>query len=164
VIWCYKYRNLTSLVNDNFRVINGILLHKAVIVKPKHIVLLKKRVLTENVTVFIKFWSFDKVFTMTSRSKTIVALRLCVVDGNDNGIPDKFLSIFILRVRRKIVCLNPSFRVQIYFFKPTTVPCPLYLFKTALKTIRWLSVLSSRSRPVPPPGPGPHPSNKRESF
>jgi hypothetical protein len=32
-----KYKNLTSLVNDNFRVIN-----EAVIVKPKHIVLLKK--------------------------------------------------------------------------------------------------------------------------
>jgi hypothetical protein len=38
-----KYTNLTSLINDNFRVINGILLHEAVIVKPKHIVLLKKK-------------------------------------------------------------------------------------------------------------------------
>jgi hypothetical protein len=36
-----------------FRVINGILLHEAVIVKPKHIVLLKKRVLTKNLTIFI---------------------------------------------------------------------------------------------------------------
>jgi hypothetical protein len=34
-----KYTKLTSLVRDNFRVINGILLHEAVIVKPKHIVL-----------------------------------------------------------------------------------------------------------------------------
>jgi hypothetical protein len=38
-----KYTNLTSLINDNFCVINGILLHEAVIVKPKHIVLLKKK-------------------------------------------------------------------------------------------------------------------------
>jgi hypothetical protein len=38
-----KYTNLTSLINDNFRVINGILLHEAVIVRPKHIVLLKKK-------------------------------------------------------------------------------------------------------------------------
>jgi hypothetical protein len=82
-----KYTHLTSLVNDNFRVINGILLHEAVIVKPKHIVLLKKRVVTKNVTVFIKFWRFnafsDETFTVTSRSKTIAALRLCVLDGND---------------------------------------------------------------------------------
>jgi hypothetical protein len=65
---------------------NGILLHDAVIVKPKHIVLLKKRVLTKNFTVFIKFWMFnaffDEAFTVTSRSKTIAALRLCVLDGN----------------------------------------------------------------------------------
>jgi hypothetical protein len=76
-----KYTNLTSLINDNFRVINGILLHEAVIVKPKHIVLLKKRVLTKNFTVFIKFWRFnaffDEAFTVTSRSKTIAALRHC---------------------------------------------------------------------------------------
>jgi hypothetical protein len=39
----HKYTNLTSLINDNFRVINGILLHEAVIVKPKHIVLLRKK-------------------------------------------------------------------------------------------------------------------------
>jgi hypothetical protein len=99
VIWCYlndsksknyakiinTYTNLTSLVNDNFHVINGILLHDAVIVKPKHIVLLKKRVLTKNFTVFIKFWRFnaffDEAFTVTSRSKTIAALRLCVLSG-----------------------------------------------------------------------------------
>jgi hypothetical protein len=35
---------------------------------------------------FIKFWRFnaffDEAFTVTSRSKTIVALRLCVLDGN----------------------------------------------------------------------------------
>jgi hypothetical protein len=31
-----------------FRVIDGILLHEAVTVKPKHIVLLKKTVLTQN--------------------------------------------------------------------------------------------------------------------
>jgi hypothetical protein len=80
-----KYTNLTSLVNDNFRVINGILLHDAVIGKPKHVVLLKKRVLTKIFTVFIKFWRFnsyfDETFTVTSRSKTIGALRLCVLDG-----------------------------------------------------------------------------------
>jgi hypothetical protein len=62
------------------------LLHEAVIVKPKHIVLQKKRVLTKNFTVFIKFWRFnaffDEAFTVTSRSKTIAALRLCVLDGN----------------------------------------------------------------------------------
>jgi hypothetical protein len=39
----HKYTNLTSLINDNFRVINGMLLHEAVIVKPKHIVLLRKK-------------------------------------------------------------------------------------------------------------------------
>jgi hypothetical protein len=81
-----KYTNLTSLVNDNFHVINGILLHDAVIVKPKHIVSTKKRVLTKNFTVFIKFlWFnafFDEAFTVTSRSKTIAALRLCVLDAN----------------------------------------------------------------------------------
>jgi hypothetical protein len=70
----------------HFRVINGILLHEAVIVKPKHSVLLKKRVLTKNLTIFIKFWRFHsfflEAFTVTSRSKTIAALRLCVLDGN----------------------------------------------------------------------------------
>jgi hypothetical protein len=77
---------ITQKQYDNFRVINGILLHEAVIVKPKHIVLLKKRVLTKNFTVFIKFWRFnaffDEAFTVTSRSKIIAALRLCVLDGN----------------------------------------------------------------------------------
>jgi hypothetical protein len=45
-------------------------------------------VLTKNFTVFIKFWRFnaffDEAFTVTSRSKTIAALRLCVLDGNDS--------------------------------------------------------------------------------
>jgi hypothetical protein len=56
-----KYTKLTSLVRDNFRVINGILLHEAVIVKPKHIVLLKKRVQTKHFTIFIKFWGFNSL-------------------------------------------------------------------------------------------------------
>jgi hypothetical protein len=46
-------------------------------------------VLTKNLTVFIKFWRFnaffDEAFTVTSRSKTIAALRLCVIDGNAIG-------------------------------------------------------------------------------
>jgi hypothetical protein len=46
-------------------------------------------VLTKNFTVFIKFWRFnaflDEAFTVTSRSKTIAALRLCVLDGNGNS-------------------------------------------------------------------------------
>jgi hypothetical protein len=59
----------------HFRVINGILFHEAVIV------LLKKKS-----TIFIKIWRFRsffvEAFTVTSRSKTIAALRLCVLDGN----------------------------------------------------------------------------------
>jgi hypothetical protein len=47
-------------------------------------------VLTKNFTIFIKFWRFnaffDEAFTVTSRSKTIAALRLCVLDGNARGI------------------------------------------------------------------------------
>jgi hypothetical protein len=43
-------------------------------------------VLTKNFTVFIKFCRFnsffDDAFTVMSRSKTIAALRLCVLDGN----------------------------------------------------------------------------------
>jgi hypothetical protein len=86
----HKYTNLTSLINDNFRVINGILLHEAAIVKPKHIVLLKKRMLTKNFTVLIKFGRFnsffDEAFTVTSRSKTIATSRLCVLDGNGKAV------------------------------------------------------------------------------
>jgi hypothetical protein len=41
--------------------------------------------LTKNFTVFIKFWRFnaffDEAFTVTSRSKTIAALRLCVLES-----------------------------------------------------------------------------------
>jgi hypothetical protein len=57
----------------------------AVIVKPKHIVLLKKRVLTKNLLFLLNSGGFDEGFTMTSvtsRSKSIAALRLCVLDGN----------------------------------------------------------------------------------
>jgi hypothetical protein len=58
---------------EHFCVINGILLHEAVIVKPKHIVLQKKNA---NLAIFIKFWRFHsffhKAFTVTSRSKTII--------------------------------------------------------------------------------------------
>jgi hypothetical protein len=115
VIWCYlndsqsknyaktinTYTNITSLVNHNFRVINGILLHEAIIVNPKHIVLLKKRVLTKNFTVFIKFWRFnsffDEAFTVTSRSKTIAALRLCVLDGNATAVDSDLLSLISYR-------------------------------------------------------------------
>jgi hypothetical protein len=43
-------------------VINGILFHETVIVKAKHIILLKKRVLTKKFTVFIKFWRFNSFF------------------------------------------------------------------------------------------------------
>jgi hypothetical protein len=32
---------------------------------------------------------FDEAFTVTSRSKTIAALRLCVLDGNDSMINKK---------------------------------------------------------------------------
>jgi hypothetical protein len=66
-----------KITHDNFRVINDILPHEAVIVKAKHIVLLRKRMLTKNFTVFIKFWRFhsflDEAFTVRSRSKTIAA-------------------------------------------------------------------------------------------
>jgi hypothetical protein len=73
----HKYTNLTSLINDNFRDINGILLHEAVIVKPKHIVLLRKKNANQKFYCFLKFWRFN----VTSRSKTIAALTLCVLDG-----------------------------------------------------------------------------------
>jgi hypothetical protein len=47
-------------------------------------------VLTKNLTIFIKIWRFysffDEAFTVTSRLKTIAALRLCVLDGNDNAL------------------------------------------------------------------------------
>jgi hypothetical protein len=50
----------------------------------------KKRVVTKNFTVFIQFWRFnaffDEAFTVTSRSKTIAALRLCVLDGNGTEV------------------------------------------------------------------------------
>jgi hypothetical protein len=50
-------------------------------------------VLTKNFTVFIKFWRFnaffDEAFTVTSRSKTIAALRLCVLDGNAHVIVER---------------------------------------------------------------------------
>jgi hypothetical protein len=52
-------------------------------------------VLTKNFTVFIKFWRFnaffDEAFTVTSRSKTIAALRLCVLDGNGRAMHFVFI-------------------------------------------------------------------------
>jgi hypothetical protein len=93
---------LASLVNDNFRVINGILIHEAVIVKPKHIVLLKKRVLTKIFFVFIKFWRFNSFSIVTSRSKTIAALRLCVLDGNGIVRSQRLLRLQILKNTRYI--------------------------------------------------------------
>jgi hypothetical protein len=70
----------------HFRVINGILLHQAVVVKPKHIILvLLKKMLTKNLVIFIKRWRFhsffDKAFTVTSRSKTIIAVFSMPVPG-----------------------------------------------------------------------------------
>jgi hypothetical protein len=63
-------------------------------------------VLTKNFTVFIEFWRFnaffDEAFTVTSRSKTIAALRLCVLDGNGIVRSQRLLRLQILKNTRYI--------------------------------------------------------------
>jgi hypothetical protein len=62
----------------HFRAINGILLQEAVIVKPKHIVLLKK-MLTKNLAIFIKFWRFHSFF---DKACDVKIKNNYVLDGN----------------------------------------------------------------------------------
>jgi hypothetical protein len=80
----------------HFLVITGILLREAVIVKPEHIVLPKKKtMLTKNLAIFIKFWrfhsSFDKAITVTSRSKTVIAVWQCLALHFNALLPDSQL-------------------------------------------------------------------------
>jgi hypothetical protein len=63
----------------HFRAINGILLQEAVIVKPKHIVLLKKKMLTKNLAIFIKFWGFHSFF---DKACDVKIKNNYVLDGN----------------------------------------------------------------------------------
>jgi hypothetical protein len=70
----------------HFLVINGILLDDAVCsCKAYKDIILLKQILTKNLAIFMKFWRFpsffDKTFTVTSRSKTIIAVFLMAMSG-----------------------------------------------------------------------------------
>jgi hypothetical protein len=72
-------------------------------------------VLTKNFTVFIKFWRFnaffDEAFTVTSRSKTIAALRLCVLDGNASGVAFVYKA-GKLPILTNVKCYSCSYNLQ----------------------------------------------------
>jgi hypothetical protein len=88
-------------------------------------------VLTKNFTVFIKFWRFnsffDEAFTVTSRSKTIAALRLCVLDGNVSAVKwfkDLDLRFFIFRA---LFCVSLVLKV-ISFDRAAVLICSVAIF------------------------------------